>query len=209
MCYGAEVWGRERPFEPYARRDHGQEHPMGRDIEQLRVTREDRQLYRQKVRRDLAILGQMVDEGWFEVERKLIGVEVEFYVLDDRGEPTMINAALLSRLESEDFQTELAQFNIEFNLAPHKLVGTVFREIEEELQTSFEHADRRAQDLDAHVVMVGIIPTLKDLHVTIQNLSASPRYHLLNEQVLEARGEDVQVEIDGVERLALHAVDLH
>jgi len=178
---------------------------VGREVEDTRFTREDRQRYREKVKRDLAALRQMLEEGRFETERKLIGIEVEFYVVDGDGEPMMINAELLSRIESADFQTELAQFNIEFNLAPHKLIGTVFREIEEELQTSFAFADRRAEELDAHVAMVGIIPTLKDLHVTIQNLSANPRYHLLNEQILEARGEDVQVEIDGVERLALRA----
>jgi gamma-glutamylcysteine synthetase len=176
---------------------------VGQDIEQVRFTREDRQRYREKVKRNLEVLRQMLDEGRFEVRRKLVGVEVEFYVVDDDGEPMMINAELLSRLESETFQTELAQFNIEFNLAPHKLVGSVFREIEEELETSFEHANRRAEELDAHVAMVGIIPTLKDPHVTIQHLSANPRYHLLNEQILEARGEDLQLAIEGPERLAL------
>ncbi len=176
---------------------------MGRDIDEIRFTREDRQRYRDKVKRCLAVLRRMREAEMFEVERKLIGVEVEFYVVDDDGEPTMINAELLSRIESEEFQTELAQFNIEFNLAPHKLNGTVFREIEEELQTSFDHAYRRAEELDARVAMVGIIPTLKNLHVTIQNLSANPRYHLLNEQILEARGEDLTVEIEGPEKLAM------
>ena len=178
---------------------------MGQEIDATRFTREDRQRYRDKVKRNLAVLQRMLDDGQFETARKLIGVEVEFYVVDGRGEPTMINEELLSRLESADFQTELAQFNIEFNLAPHKLTDTVFREIEEELTTSFSHADRRADEFDAHVAMVGIIPTLKDLHVTIHNLSANPRYHLLNEQILEARGEDLQLEIEGVERLALQA----
>jgi hypothetical protein len=176
---------------------------VGQDIEQVRFTREDRQRYREKVKRNLLALREMLEEGRFEVERKLMGVEVEFYVVDDDGEPMMINAELLNRLESETFQTELAQFNIEFNLAPHKLVGSVFREIEEELEASFEHANRRADELGAHVAMVGIIPTLKDLHVSIQNLSANPRYHLLNEQILQARGEDLQLAIEGPERLSL------
>ena len=176
---------------------------MGQDIDEVQFSREDRQRYREKVKRDLAVLRRMLEDGLFEVERKLIGVEVEFYVVDDDGEPMMINAELLSRLESEDFQTELAQFNIEFNLAPHKIIGTVFREIEEELQTSFEHADRRANELDACVAMIGIIPTLKGLHVTLQNLSANPRYHLLNQQILAARGEDLLVEIEGPDRLTL------
>jgi hypothetical protein len=91
---------------------------VGRDIDEVRFTREDRQRYREKVKRDLDVLRQMLEGGSFETQRKLIGVEVEFYVVDTDGEPMMINAELLSRIESEDFQTELAQFNIEFNLAP-------------------------------------------------------------------------------------------
>ncbi|MTV26482.1 glutamate--cysteine ligase [Nitriliruptoraceae bacterium ZYF776] len=143
----------------------------------------------------------MLDDGAFETGRKLVGVEVEFHVVDTDGAPAMINAELLRRIESADFQTELAQFNIEFNAAPHKLVGSVFREIEEELEASHRYAHRQAQEMDAHVVTIGIMPTLTDLDVTIQNLSANPRYHLLNEQILEARGEDLVVDIEGTEHL--------
>jgi hypothetical protein len=176
---------------------------VGEDIEDVRFTREDRQRYREKVKRCLATLRRMLDDGWFEVGRKLIGVEVEFYVVDSDGCPMNINDELLGLIESEDFQTELAQFNIEFNLAPHKLVGTVFGEIEEELVTSYEFSARRAEQLHAHVVMIGIMPTLNDLHITEQNLSANPRYHLLNDQILEARGEDLLLDIEGPEKLAL------
>ena len=176
---------------------------MGEDIERVQFTREDRQRYREKVKRCLEALRTMLAEDRFEVGRKLMGVEMEFYVVDADGEPMNINDELLDELESTDFQTELAQFNIEFNLAPHKLVGTVFREVEEELDTSFGHAHRRAEELDAHVVMIGIIPTLKDLHITEQNMSGNPRYHLLNEQILEARGEDLVLDIEGPEKLAI------
>jgi hypothetical protein len=178
---------------------------MGRDIEQVRFTREDRQRYREKVKLDLDVLHRMLSSGRFETRRKLIGIEVEFYVVDADGEPAMINDELLRRLENPDYQTELAQYNIEFNVAPHKLVGSVFREIEEELDTSHRYAQKQAQALGAEVVTIGILPTLSDLHTTIQNLSSNPRYHLLNEQILEARGEDLVVEIEGTERLELVA----
>ncbi len=174
---------------------------MGEDVGQVKFTREDRMDYRDKVKACLAVMRRMLDEGQFEVNRKLIGVEVEFYVADGDGAPKSINAELLAAIESEEFQTELAQFNIEFNLAPHKLVGTVFREIEEELETSYEFACRRAEDFDAHVLMIGILPTLKDFHLTIGNISANPRYMLLNEQILDARGEDFAIEIEGAETL--------
>jgi hypothetical protein len=176
---------------------------MGRDIEDVRFTREDRQRYREKVKLEIQVLRRMLDSGAFERNRKLIGIEVEFHVVTSDGEPAMINDQLLKRIENPDFQTELAQFNIEFNVAPHKLSGTVFREIEEELETSQRYAQAQARELDAHIATIGILPTLSGLHTTIQNLSANPRYHLLNEQILEARGEDLVVEIEGKERLEL------
>jgi hypothetical protein len=176
---------------------------MGQDIQEVHFTREDRQRYREKVKLDIDVLRRMLDAGAFEQGRKLIGIEVEFHVVDSDGEPAMINDQLLRRLESPDFQTELAQFNIEFNVAPHKLSGTVFREIEEELETSQRFAQGRARELGAQIATIGILPTLSGLHTTIQNLSANPRYHLLNEQILEARGEDLVVEIEGRERLEL------
>jgi hypothetical protein len=181
---------------------------VGEEIREVRFTREDRQRYRDKVKRNVAVLERMLAEDRFERERKLAGLELEFYVVDDDGHPANMNEELLALLESEVFQTELAQFNIEFNLAPHKLVGTVFREMEEELVTSFEHADRRAGELGTNVVMIGILPTLGDLHVTINNMSSNPRYRLLNDQILEARGEDLVVDIEGPERLRLASTSI-
>ncbi len=178
---------------------------MGEEIERVQFTREDRQRYRDKVKRCLGVLERMLAADAFEMERKLAGLEMEFYVVDADGRPANVNAELLDRIASEDFQTELAQFNIEFNLAPHKLSGTMFREMEEELVTSFEHAQRRADEMDAGIAMIGILPTLADLDITIQSMSANPRYHLLNEQVLEARGEDLVVDIEGPEKLRLEA----
>ena len=178
---------------------------MGEQIDRVSFTREDRQRYRDKVKRCLKVLERMLDAEAFEVERKLAGLEMEFYVVDPDGRPANVNAELLDRIASEDFQTELAQFNIEFNLAPHKLSGAMFREMEEELVTSFEHAQRRAEDMRAGIAMIGILPTLADLDITIQSMSANPRYHLLNDQILEARGEDLVLDIEGPESLRLEA----
>jgi len=176
---------------------------VGRDIDAVTFTSEDRARYRDKLKECLEVFRLLLDQGRFEIGRKLAGIEVELYVVDGDGIPLNINAELLERMANDDFQTELAQFNIEFNLAPHKLVGTVFREFEEELVTAFEYAQSRATELGAHAVMVGIMPTLNDLHVKLPNISANPRYALLNEQILAARGEDVAIDIEGTEHLAI------
>lgn len=178
---------------------------MGQEIERTTFTNEDRQNYRNKVKANLAALHTMLDQDMFERERKLAGLEMEFYVVDDKGAPENANLELLNLLADEDFQTELAQFNIEFNLAPHKLSGTVFREMEEELLTSFSFAQRRAAELDANVVMIGILPSLDDLSIDEQTLTDAERYRALNEQVLAARGEHVVIDIEGREHLHVEA----
>lgn len=178
---------------------------MGQQIERTTFTNEDRQNYRNKVKANLEVLQAMLARDMFERERKLAGLEMEFYVVDADGQPANANSELLQLLANEDFQTELAQFNIEFNLAPHKLSGTVFREMEEELCTSFEFAQRRANDIDANVVMIGILPTLDDLTIDEDTMSTEQRYFALNEQVLAARGEHVVIDIKGTEDLRFEA----
>ena len=42
------------------------------------------------------------------------------------------------------------------------------------------------------MVMIGILPTLFDSHMTPESLSTNPRYALLDQQILLARGEDLQ-----------------
>ena len=176
---------------------------MGQDVEATRFTREDRRVYRERVHACVEVLRQMLADKRFERDRELMGVELEFHVVDGDGLPMLINDQLLASLADDDFQTELAQFNIEFNLEPHRLSGNVFTLIEEELDTSFAFVRRRAADLDAHVLMVGILPTVRDLDVTIESMSANPRYRMLNDEVLAARGEDLVIDIPGPDRLEL------
>jgi hypothetical protein len=51
-------------------------------------------------------------------------------------------------------------------------------------------------------VMIGILPTLEAGHLTPATISPNPRYSLLSDQVLHARGEDIAISISGVERLS-------
>ncbi len=174
---------------------------MGRDIEATTFTREDRSRYREKVKANLAALKTLVDTGRFETGRRLIGVEVEVCIIDGEGKAVPINAELLRRIASADFQTELAQFNIEFDLHPRRLTSDVFEHLEDELRGSLHHAQAKAESLDVDVCIIGILPTLTDLDVAEQNLSANPRYKALNDQILNARGEDMFIRIEGFETL--------
>ena len=178
---------------------------MGRDIDAIEFSREDRARYRAKVKANLQAFADLVAARRFEVGRRLLGVEMELYLTDADGNVMPINSEVLAALASEDFQTELAQFNMEFALAPKRLVGDVFRHIEDELRTSLERAHTRARAFDAQAMIIGILPTLTDFDVTEHNLSANPRYKALNDMILSARGEDIVIRIEGDETLEVTA----
>ena len=55
------------------------------------------------------------------------------------------------------------------------------------------------------MMIIGILPTLTEQLLNGEALSANPRYKLLNEQIFAARGEDLEINIAGVERLAILA----
>jgi gamma-glutamyl:cysteine ligase YbdK (ATP-grasp superfamily) len=178
---------------------------MGEDIDRLNFTRQDRQQYRAKVRHCLDVFARMLTEAKFDFQRPLTGLEIEFNLIDAEQDPAMRNAEVLAVIANADFQTELGQFNIEVNVRPRSLVGTAVRELEAELRASLNDAEERSRAIGAHIVMIGMLPTLTPRHLTGESLSANPRYKLINEQVFAARGEDLYIAIDGVERLSTHA----
>jgi gamma-glutamyl:cysteine ligase YbdK (ATP-grasp superfamily) len=178
---------------------------MGRDIETNEFTREDRTRYREKVKTNLRALRELVEAGRFETGRRIMGVEMEVYITDPDGQAMPINARLLESIASRDFQTELAQFNIEFDITPKRLIGDVFTHVEDELRASLVRANTKAETMNAQVMIIGILPTLTDFDVTEQNLSANPRYKALNDMILSARGEDIFIRIEGDETLETKA----
>jgi gamma-glutamyl:cysteine ligase YbdK (ATP-grasp superfamily) len=178
---------------------------MGQDVETTVFSRQDRQRYREKLRACLDVFATMLGESRFDFERPLTGLEIEFNLVDGEMYPAMRNAEVLHLLENPDFQTELGQFNIEINVRPRGLVGTAANELESELRASLNEAEHRANEAGAHIVMIGMLPTLSPEHLTGESLSANPRYRLINEQIFAARGEDLHIAIDGPERLATYA----
>ncbi|MFD7445857.1 glutamate-cysteine ligase family protein [Streptomyces sp. NPDC059909] len=162
----------------------------------------DRQRYRRKLQQCLAGLGRLLAEKRFDRPKNLMGLEIELNLAGPDGRPRMLNADVLDRITSRDFQTELGMFNLEVNIAPHRLGGRVLDHLAEELRTGLGYAHRKATEIDAGIVMIGILPTLDRNDLISANLSDVDRYALLNDQIVAARGEDFTLDIEGVERLS-------
>ena len=178
---------------------------MGDEVAATVFTREDRQRYREKVHRCLDALALMLSAELFEFDRPMTGMEIELNLVDGNGDPSMRSAEVLARIDDPAFQTELGRFNLEINVQPRTLAGDALVALEEDVRGQLNAAQRKAEAEGAGLVMVGILPTLLPEHVTHEAITHNPRYALLDEQILAARGEDLHIEIHGVEHLETYA----
>lgn len=170
---------------------------MGEQIPSRAFTRADRQRYREKVRRDLDALAEMLHREMFEFDSPLTGLEVELNLVDGLGLPAMRNDEVLARISDPAFVHELGKWNLEVNVAPRTLRGTGLAEYEREVRAQLNDAEVSAQAEGAGMTMIGILPTLRAEHLTHEAISAHPRYALLEEQMLQARGEELHIGIQG------------
>ena len=170
---------------------------MGEEVAGRTFSREDRQRYRDKVHRCLDVLAQMLAEEQFDFDSPLTGMEVELNLIDAEGNPAMRNSEVLASIDSPAFVQELGRFNLEINIPPQSLVGDGARRYEDQVREQLNHADARAHQQGAGMVMVGILPTLRPEHMTSESISSNSRYALLDEQLLLARGEDLHIDIRG------------
>ncbi len=177
---------------------------MGRDIQAIKISGEDRRRYRDKVRRSLDVFARMLRERLFEEDPSTVGQEIELNLVDEHGMPSMRNAAALDAIASPAWDTEVGQFNLEINVPPRTLDGDSLATLETELRADLNEADTRARTVGSQLVMVGILPTLAEHDVAEDSMSANERYKVLNEQIFAARGEDMRIEIDGAEQLLTH-----
>jgi hypothetical protein len=170
---------------------------MGRDVAAASYTREQRQRYRDKVHQCLDVFEQMLATSSFDFDEPMTGMEIELNLVDAEYRPRLDNDAVLAAIADPEYQTELARFNIEFNVAPRSLAGSSAVELERDLRASLNEAERRCSALGAHIVMVGILPTVMADTFEGEWMSANVRYQALNDAVLAARGEDIHLDIAG------------
>ena len=133
---------------------------MGEEVEQQAFSREDRTRYRAKVRACLDVFERMLSEARFDYEAPATGLEIELNLVDDRDEPALRNYEVLEALGDPDFQTELGRFNLEINVAPKRLAEQGISAFGEGVRNSLNAAEAAASAVGAHLVMIGILPTL-------------------------------------------------
>jgi gamma-glutamyl:cysteine ligase YbdK (ATP-grasp superfamily) len=181
---------------------------VGEEVKGTTFSGEQRRDYRRKVQLSLDVFETMLAQSSFEFERPLTGMEIECNLVDEQYRPAMANRKVLAAIADPAFQTELGAYNIEFNVPPRPLPGESALELEAEVRASLNAAESKAKQHGAHIVMIGILPTLMPEHLTGDWMSESVRYRALNDSIFVARGEDIVIDISGPERLSLQTASI-
>ncbi|MEN9252231.1 MAG: glutamate-cysteine ligase family protein [Thermostichales cyanobacterium BF4_bins_65] len=171
---------------------------MGQEIASHHFQPQDFQRFQQALRQetlDLIAAIPGMSRGGFTA-----GLELETCLINAQAGPDAINQAYLQRLNHPQVVPELAQFNVEMNVTPQPLTGLGLRQLHQELQTTWDHCQKVAQELGSRLIMIGILPTLEKQALTLEHISPLQRYFALNEQLLNLRGGiPIQLDICGQE----------
>ncbi len=166
-------------------------------------TDEVRRAFTRAVLNDLRALELMVSEGLIERDARRIGAEQEMFITDSNYGPNCTALKLLDDINDDRFTNEIALFNIEANLTPRRFEGKCLRQMEEEIKEVVSIAKKHAADHDSKIILAGILPTLRQMDLTMDNITPVDRYYELNDRLKEIRGSDFRMDIRGMDELSV------
>ena len=181
---------------------------MGQEISLSHFDENDFTCFHQKLEQETLLLDRLIVQKTCSHRDPVAGFEIEAWLVNNNMRPSPINSRFLATLNDPLASTELAKFNIEFNCLPEPLTGNVFSGLHQQLQSTWGKAYQHAESLDHKVVMIGILPTLKQEDLHLGNMSDMHRYRALNEQILHTRGEPIHIDICGAEHLKIDHHDV-
>ena len=178
---------------------------MGRHDLEIAESPEDIRRFEARLVADADALERMLREGRFETGIRRIGIEQEFFLVDEHGRPAPRALEVLESLggAGATYQNELALYNVEIALPPQELAGDCLSQLEAGLRRHMGAIRRAALQHGVDVVAIGILPTLGWKHLGLDYMTPSPRYAALNRRVREMRGGEFRIAIRGTD--SLHA----
>jgi len=184
---------------------------MGQEIDSGHFRQKDFRRFLSCLCQETSLLGDWFDQEVFSDASKVGGFELEAWLVDAGGRPSAINESYLSLAETKGLPVvpELSRFNVEINSEPRDLQGNVLSQMCAELEDTWQQCCGLAQQLDASLMMTGILPTVKDTDLILANMSNVKRFRALNEQVLRLReGRPLEIDIQGSESLQMSHADV-
>ena len=167
------------------------------------VDKHDRRKMYQHALNDIEAFELMLKEKMFEDGDPWIGAEQELCIVDKHYDPATSALQLLEKIADEHYTNELALFNLEINLDPLPLGGACFSRMEKALIDLMQKGYKLAKKQNEHILMTGILPTLKYHHLHPDYMTPIERYQTLSDALSAIRGSKFEVYMQGVDDLIM------
>ena len=173
---------------------------MGQEIESSHFSNHDFNLFNSYLKEETALLSELLNNHNFSNAGSIVGFEIEALLVSLSGAPAPVNKTFLNKLNNPLVVHELAAFNVELNSNPIKLQNNALSKMEAELQRTWRNCCDVANELSIEMMMIGILPSLQEYQLTLENMSKLNRYKALNDQVLNLReGKPLKLDINGTD----------
>jgi gamma-glutamyl:cysteine ligase YbdK (ATP-grasp superfamily) len=177
---------------------------MGEAVYKDSFTPEEFAEFSVRLEKQLAQLHELIHQPSFSQGAPSIGAELELYLVDDDYLPACVNEDLLRLANDPRLTPELNRYNLEFNASPVPTAGLSLTAIENELRDFLNTLQGHALSIGAHIIPIGILPTLQERHLSQEYMTDRPRYHALSSGLRRMRGNDFHIDINGIDHLSLH-----
>ncbi len=175
---------------------------MGQEITSTHFTGHDFRVFERRLRDETRLLTEWYESTRLDDGPSMGGFEVEAWLVNRKLEPFPINQDYIERLGDSLVVPELAKFNVELNTEPVCLRDQALRRMERQLQETWDRCKQVADEFNARLAMIGILPTVREGQLSLINMTPLHRYRALNEQVLKhRRGRALELDIRGRETL--------
>ncbi len=181
---------------------------MGIEIDKTSFDHSDHERFVDRLEEQLQQLRGLLATPDFGRGEATIGSELELYIVDDRGEPAFLNQELLDGAADPQLTLELNRYNLEYNLRAYGLAAGGLGATEEEILTKVKELSAVAASHGAQIVPIGILPTLRPEHFGHHCVTDRERYRALVKQLLQWRGSDFHIDINGAEPLQMPMADI-
>ncbi len=182
---------------------------MGEEIKAGAFTEEDVTRFQRRLEAETALARELFEADAFSQDGYAFGFEIESWILDHSFFPAPVNQQLLERLNDPLAVPELSRFNLELNSEPLALGKDMLSRSLSSLEALWRRCNQAAHGLDANLVLIGTLPTIREEDLTLDNISPLNRYYALNAEVLRRRGgAPLRIDIDGRDRLVSEHYDV-
>jgi CBS domain-containing protein/gamma-glutamylcysteine synthetase len=155
----------------------------------------------QHVLNDIRALELMLEKDMFETGVRRIGAEQELALVDDANTPAPVGPEVLEELNEPKATTEIGRFNIELNLSPMDFTGEALSTMHAEIDEMMGRVKQAAANQGSKPILIGMLPTLLQEHLSMDYITPRPRYYALNDLITKAKGGRYDIRIKGIDEL--------